>query len=953
MTNAVTGAVTHAPHRYVEIASGLNYLDPATGQYQPSQDLIELTADGGAAAVHGPAKLYVKPNLNTAGAITLVTASNRVFQTRPLGVFWYNAQSGQAQLLAPVRDCVGELVPPNQVVFKSAFGPLADLRLVYTKSGIESDLVLLQAPTPPAGWDPQTTRLELWHDWTGSPAPRLTSRVLYRETNAVVRSQMLEPDLTDEILDFGDLWFPTGAAYATDGSDAPPANTARQVRVPNLGRDPGLVAVAKTWLDTPQMTVLVEGVRWADIQPKVQALPPAAPSFLPALPQDRLAWLNQLPAPHAFPQAGQAITLAAADYHPAGLVLDYQTVPSSWWGNYSFDGGTTYYVSSSTYFGGGTVTFQPGCVIKFSGGYLLMYGSIVCNGTSQNPSVLTAWNDDLFGEKLPISQGCPSYQANPAVWDYYIPGNVTISGMRIRWAHTAIEFDGSGDPYCNGYPDCCGQLNTVSGCSLEFCETGVRVMRCAANLVNSTMCGVVNPTASQWTCQWCSVFYGSLSEILPTVSGLSDVSRLAGSEGEPAIAVNPANPLNLFVAYPHCSDCRYSSGFQVYAARSVDAGATWSSSSLPDSTCDPSVAFDAFGNLFVSYIPSLGVSNVVVLISTDGGASFSTQTVFSDGGALLDQPTITTGPGGSVAPSSVWITFSDDAPSARDVVASGAPVTGLGQVGAWTALQHIQNSTCYDSQGQHPQPYVWGDIAVGPDGQVSVVFQSASPEQYLGPSDIRMSVNPYGLGQNAFASAWSILTSSVGFAQPIPAQPGRTIDVEAGFAWDRSCGPHRGRLYMVYTDRPASDMNNTDIYVMHSDNNGSTWSNPLKINTDSTTTSQFLPRIALDQTSGNVAVSWYDCRADTAYNRKTQFYAAVSSDGGETFSANILLEPGQSDRSLVSPELGCQSWDYWDYSGLAYHGGYFYPAWADNSNATGGNPDGTLQMDIYVAKVRY
>ncbi len=29
VTNAVTGAVTNVPHRYVEIASGLNYLDPA------------------------------------------------------------------------------------------------------------------------------------------------------------------------------------------------------------------------------------------------------------------------------------------------------------------------------------------------------------------------------------------------------------------------------------------------------------------------------------------------------------------------------------------------------------------------------------------------------------------------------------------------------------------------------------------------------------------------------------------------------------------------------------------------------------------------------------------------------------------------------------------------------------------------------------------------------------
>ncbi len=523
VTNAVTGAVTNVPHRYVEIASGLNYLDPATGQYQPSQDLIELASDGGAAALHGPAKLYVKPNLNTAGAITLVTASNRVFQTRPLGVFWYNAQSGQAQLVAPVRDCVGELVPPNQVVFKSAFGPLADLRLVYTKSGIESDLVLLQAPTPPAGWNPQTTRLELWHEWTGAPAPAQRPRVLYQESDPTLRGQMVDPDLTDHILDFGDLWFPTGAAYATDGSDAPALNTARQVRVPNLARDASLVGVAKTWLTTPSANVLVEGVRWPDIQPKLQGLPAASAPALPLPPQDRLTWLSQLPTPSAANSPGRAITLAAGSYHPAGVVLDYLTVPSNWWGDYTFASGTTYLVTENSYFGGGTVTFQPGCIIKFAYADLVIFGGIVCNGRDWMPSILTSKDDDVYGETdygaAGTSTHCPSYVADPAIWDYYITTNVSLIGMKIRWAQTAIEFDGSGDPYCNGYPDCCGETNSVTECSLEFCQTGIMVKRCVASIANSAMCSVATPTASEWTCQWCPTFFGSLIDACSGTDG--------------------------------------------------------------------------------------------------------------------------------------------------------------------------------------------------------------------------------------------------------------------------------------------------------------------------------------------------------------------------------------------------------------------------------------------------
>ncbi len=133
----------------------------------------------------------------------------------------------------------------------------------------------------------------------------------------------------------------------------------------------------------------------------------------------------------------------------------------------------------------------------------------------------------------------------------------------------------------------------------------------------------------------------------------------------------------------------------------------------------------------------------------------------------------------------------------------------------------------------------------------------------------------------------------------------------------------------------------------------------LKINTDSTSNSQFFPRIAVDQTSGNVAVSWYDCRADPN-NVKTRSYAAVSSDGGATFfSTNLQLETGQSDSTIIGYPYctGDHEWpnnnDYFDYTGLAFYGGYSYSAWAHNSTSIPGNPDGTCGMDIYVAKVQY
>ena len=47
-----------------------------------------------------------------------------------------------------------------------------------------------------------------------------------------------------------------------------------------------------------------------------------------------------------------------------------------------------------------------------------------------------------------------------------------------------------------------------------------------------------------------------------------------------------------------------------------------------------------------------------------------------------------------------------------------------------------------------------------------------------------------------------------------------------------------------------------------STDNGATWSAPVRVNDDATTRSQFLPYVALDATTGAVAVGFHDCRND-------------------------------------------------------------------------------------------
>lgn len=408
-----------------------------------------------------------------------------------------------------------------------------------------------------------------------------------------------------------------------------------------------------------------------------------------------------------------------------------------------------------------------------------------------------------------------------------------------------------------------------------------------------------------------------------TVGPNINITKSSVNNAEECIAINPVNPANLFAADTWFGAVRYT----------LDGGTTWNDSNvsaLPASNGDVSAVFDAFGNLFLVELTTSSAAGAVAL-STNGGASFR---LLYTTAASIDQPTVVTGPSSTPGPGSVWINYT---PSSGVAAAQGASVTGLGAVGAFGPVELTT------PQGD------FGDIAVGPAGQVMIAHQNENSGG--GPDTIQINVDADGLGPGALGPAINATATQVGGFAYIPAQPQRSIDAEAGLAWDCSGGPHNGRVYLVYTDRPSTTSNDTDIYVRYSDNNGSTWSSSVRVNDDpiGNGKSQFLPRIALDQTTGYIAVSFYDCR-NSAANNTPEVWASVSTDGGQTFLHNVKVSAGVS--SALVTAIANTGFDFGDYTGLAFHAGSFYPCWADNSNSTGDNPAGAGgNFDIYTARV--
>jgi len=217
-------------------------------------------------------------------------------------------------------------------------------------------------------------------------------------------------------------------------------------------------------------------------------------------------------------------------------------------------------------------------------------------------------------------------------------------------------------------------------------------------------------------------------------------------------------------------------------------------------------------------------------------------------------------------------------------------------------------------------------------------------------SKIMLDVDADGLGTGkTWGADRYVADTNVGGFDKIPAQPNRSIDANVGLAFDRSANSStRGRLYMVYTDENGNESNDTNVMLRYSDNLGTSWSSPLKVNDDATNRSQFLPAMAVDQSNGNVAIVWRDAR-NSSGNNTAELWGTVSTTHGTSVRPNVKISSGVSNQAAAGG-VGVD-YDFGDYQGVAFANGKFVAVWADNSNSVGGNPNGASLFDLYTAVV--
>jgi hypothetical protein len=419
-----------------------------------------------------------------------------------------------------------------------------------------------------------------------------------------------------------------------------------------------------------------------------------------------------------------------------------------------------------------------------------------------------------------------------------------------------------------------------------------------------------------------------------------NVSNLAGAQSEVGIAIDPTNPQNMVAVSNNIADL---SRLGVWF--STDGGITWTANFIDenedgfgagDSRFDPNVAFDSDGNVYVVY-STTGTGNRLLLArSTDGGQNFNQVTTVT-----TDTPTASN-------LHTAMVTTRSDAGAATedDVLVVWARVQPPGNESIEAALSldagatfSITNNNINDALQRTFLPWA----AVDASGDFQVVWE-VNQGGGIGVI-LHDTLDGTTLADGANNQVTTVqITDFAAATSKIPAQPDRGLFSVSTIDVDRSTG----RIFVSYTDRPNTMSNDTDVYVRFSDDGGANWSARTQINDDATTTSQFMPRLALDQITGFIGVIWYDARNDTANNQQVDVFVSVSDDGGGTWSANQQVTTAASDESTANAARDPFGNNYGEYIDLIALDGAAYAAWTD---ARAANFTAGTNEDVYTAAI--
>lgn len=169
--------------------------------------------------------------------------------------------------------------------------------------------------------------------------------------------------------------------------------------------------------------------------------------------------------------------------------------------------------------------------------------------------------------------------------------------------------------------------------------------------------------------------------------------------------------------------------------------------------------------------------------------------------------------------------------------------------------------------------------------------------------------------------------------------------------------PVTGAIYAVYNNRGTATGDKGDIFMVQSTNNGATWSAPVKVNDDLTTTDQWQPTLAVSPDGTKLMVNYYSREVDTTtadgdpVNNQFRYFGRIGDITGATvtFAPSFAVSPVNS-----KPEVGrdavINTTYMGDYNQTAATPGAFHIVWSDNRDPLPGG-GGRSDPNVYYMKV--
>jgi hypothetical protein len=351
-------------------------------------------------------------------------------------------------------------------------------------------------------------------------------------------------------------------------------------------------------------------------------------------------------------------------------------------------------------------------------------------------------------------------------------------------------------------------------------------------------------------------------------------------EGEPYLAINPTNSKNMVVAWMGYV-FGYGTALTIKVKSTFNSGGTWTSAiNMPHmspnfKSADVSMAFDASGKLFLSYIDyreSPDSGGVWVAKSLNGGLTWSAPVkvidAYADGAKRpLDRPWLVCDNTGN----NLYITTK---PAPWILPPNRSYFISSNNGGAtWNPWRYLDTTNFLVGSliaAPMPAPAIAGNT-------VLAIYPSYVSSQNIFPQFIIASSTNGGGTFNYKTVATSTNNTAVNDSS------------KAGYIL--LVNPINTSHY-VFLNVGGYTSNDLDILMRESFNAGTTWTPVKRINDDAVSNGKMQDLVWADfDTNGDLAVTWRDRRNSSGpgYARATEIYGTFRANGSASFTPNFVI----------------------------------------------------------------